>query len=70
MDVKKMRGDPDRGPSQKNGSIPFDKGYRTTSDDEPYYPEGKMRGNDYEKLQDEVARSDEGKVKRSMRRKV
>jgi hypothetical protein len=70
MDVKRMRGDPDKGPSQKHGSIPFDKGYRETSDDEPYFPEKAMRGNNYEQLQDGVARADAGKIKRDMRRKV
>lgn len=70
MDVKRMSGDPDRGPSQKNGSIPFDKGYSQTSDGEPYYPDKSMRGNNYSKLQDGVARADAGKLKREQRRKV
>jgi len=66
-----MRSDPDRGHPMIEGEMPFDKGYEEQhGNDSPYFPERKMRGNDYQKLQNTIKGRDEVKIERSKRMKI
>jgi hypothetical protein len=58
-----MRSDPDRGNPMVEGEMSFDKGYETQLGNEsPYFPERRMRGNDYPKLQNEIKARDKRKL--------
>jgi hypothetical protein len=66
-----MRSDPDRGHPMVEGEMPFDKGYSEQHGNEsPYFPERKMRGNDYPKLQNEIAGRDKTKLERGKFTKI
>lgn len=55
---------PDHGNPMKEGEMPFDMGYQTQLGNEsPYFPEDKMRGNDYTKLQNEIKSRDAKKIR-------
>lgn len=66
-----MRSDPDRGNPMVEGEMAFDKGYEEQLGNEsPYFPERKMRGNDYPKLQNEIKHRDMKKLERNKFTKI
>ena len=66
-----MRSDPDRGNPMVEGEMPFDKGYETQLGNEsPYFPERKMRGNDYPALQNKTKDRDKVKLERGKFTKI
>lgn len=66
-----LRSDPDRGHPMIEGEMPFDKGYEMQlGNSSPYFPERKMRGNDYQKLQNEIKGRDMTKLERSKFTKI
>jgi len=60
------KGNPDKGPQAHWGAHKFDKGYMSDMElSKGAYPKAMERGNDYSRLQDEIAARDAKKLKRN-----
>lgn len=66
-----LKGNPDKGPQAHWGAHKFDKGYQSDNElSKGAYPKLSERGNNYSKLQDEIASRDAAKIRRSERKKI
>jgi len=64
-------GNPDKGPAMIEGSYSYDKGYKSDNEmSHGGYPETKMRGNEYLKMQNEILAKDRAKLAREKFSKI